>query len=165
LQILIPVLFAIHYIYKSTDAGDNWYQIGGIFPHDIYNIYCKDDNNLWVVGNFGMIMSSTNLGNMWENKSFDSTSLVYGITKNNNNIFINALTIDNSNRLFKSANMGNNWVNIPIDSLDSFFCLFFLFLFSLLRLITIANRAETEAATALVRAAPRVLERLCCTEE
>jgi photosystem II stability/assembly factor-like uncharacterized protein len=115
-----------HYIYKSTDAGDNWYQIGGIFPHDIYNIYCKDDNNLWVVGNFGMIMSSTNLGNMWENKSFDSTSLVYGITKNNNNIFINALTIDNSNRLFKSANMGNNWVNIPIDSLDSFFCLFFL---------------------------------------
>jgi photosystem II stability/assembly factor-like uncharacterized protein len=111
-------------IYKSTNAGENWFQIGGAIQHNVFSIYCKEENNLWVYGDSGMILKTTNSGVNWENKSIYLTNLVYGLKENNNILFIKVYNFDYP--FFKSTDLGNSWINIPLDTMQFSFNLFFL---------------------------------------
>lgn len=115
---------AERFFYKSTNAGENWIKVGNMLTQKVYNMYCKDENNIWVVGDSGMISKSSNSGLNWENKSFNSSLLVYGIIENNNILFIKTLAQEGG--FYKSTNNGSNWINIPLDTIQYTFNLYFL---------------------------------------
>jgi photosystem II stability/assembly factor-like uncharacterized protein len=108
-------------IYKTINGGDNWVPAGSTFPHTIHHMACLNENNLWVVGDSGMIMKSTNSGNSWINKSVNDSLYVFKININNNNIFASTI-----GRILKSNNSGDNWVEVPLDTLYPFYNIYFL---------------------------------------
>jgi photosystem II stability/assembly factor-like uncharacterized protein len=114
-------LYMQHNIIKTSNGGENWYQINGVFPNLIRHMCFTNENNLWVVGDSGMIMKTTNSGVSWENKSISDSLTVYKINIINNNIFVSTL-----GRLLKSTNSGNNWLDVQLDTLFFSYEVYFL---------------------------------------
>jgi photosystem II stability/assembly factor-like uncharacterized protein len=108
-------------IFKTTNSGENWFQINGTFQHYIRRVYCTNENNLWIVGDSGLIMRTTNSGINWENKSVADSITVYNININNNNIFVSTIW-----GILKSTDYGTNWVQVTLDGLFYSYNIYFL---------------------------------------
>jgi photosystem II stability/assembly factor-like uncharacterized protein len=67
------------YILKTTNGGTNWtvpfrMMCGeSVFDYHFNNLDFTDENNIWVCGNYGMFLRSTNGGLNWIQSTFDQS--------------------------------------------------------------------------------------------
>ena len=62
------------FLYKTTDAGDTWTEMTYPSTEEIFDIFFKDANTGWAVGDKGLIMSTTD-GNTWT--KHDSSDVMF----------------------------------------------------------------------------------------
>ena len=62
-------------VYKTTDGGDTWInKFNGSDPSGFNDIYFKDENNGWVVGDYGEIFMTTDGGDNWLEQSIGNNT-------------------------------------------------------------------------------------------
>ncbi len=68
-------------ILRSVDQGASWVRINssGNISY-LTSIACTDSNNIWVAGEFGTILHSSNSGFAWINQESETVNDLYGIT-------------------------------------------------------------------------------------
>jgi len=77
-----------HYILKTTDGGENWnivYELGNVYHHyRLVSIYFADESNGIVVGDPGLILSTSDGGYSWKKESVITDNSLQGVYMKSN---------------------------------------------------------------------------------
>lgn len=114
------VFYGSAYIMKSIDQGDSWqYMNMGAFANGLVDIYFKDENIGWAVGQSpqgtglrATILGTTNGGITWNTLSTGDhvNQRAWKIQQlNDNTLFVSIEEFEPSPQFFKSVNGGQNW--------------------------------------------------------
>jgi photosystem II stability/assembly factor-like uncharacterized protein len=111
-------------IYKTTNAGQNWVaQNSGFTAQRFMCIWIVDANTVYMCGNYGRIIKTTNGGANWDSLKTYTTNQLWGIQ------FVDANTgyVCGSNGLImKTTNAGLNWFNQNSGVINAFSSIFFI---------------------------------------
>ena len=87
---------------------EGWLQQTSGTTNDLFDVFCIDQNNCWVVGSAGTILKTTNGGTDWISQSSGTINNLYEV------FFINqdtGWTVGQNGTILKSTDGGINWVS------------------------------------------------------
>ncbi len=96
-------------VIKTVDGGDSWTRLtldNAVDKRNFYGLYFTDENNGYVVGEWGTIIKTTDGGSNWTRSSHGKHLL--DIT------FVNSTTgfaVGNDSQILKTTDSGENWVS------------------------------------------------------
>jgi photosystem II stability/assembly factor-like uncharacterized protein len=111
-------------IYKTTNAGGSWTpQSSGYTGTRFMCIWILHPDTVYMSGNFGLIIRTTNGGNNWVTIPTGVTDQLWGIC------FVNSFTgyvCGSTGRIMKTTNAGNNWFNLNSGVQNAFSSIYFI---------------------------------------
>jgi len=110
-------------IYKTTNAGVSWVaQSSGFTSQRFMSIWIVDANTVYMSGNYGRIIKTTNGGNSWDSLKTYVNNQLWGIQ------FVDANTgyvCGSSGLIMKTTNAGLNWFSQSSGVMNAFSALYF----------------------------------------
>ena len=111
-------------IYKTTNAGGSWTpQSSGYTGTRFMCIWILHPDTVYMSGNNGLIIRTTNGGNNWITLPTGVTDQLWGIC------FVNSFTgyvCGSSGRIMKTTNAGDNWFNLTSGVQNAFSSIYFI---------------------------------------
>lgn len=97
-------------IMKTTDGGTSWKSISTNVNSntEMFDVAFKPNDNLLVVGKYGRMMKSSDIGETWTNISNSISENLYSVKFHNNNI---GWTCGGNGTLYKTTDGGDNWTS------------------------------------------------------
>ncbi len=96
-------------IIKTTDGGRTWKDVyNGITGDSFYGAEMSDQNNLWIVGDLGVLLYSSNGGSSWIQQTTNTNYTLFSIS------FITANTgwaVGDLGEIIHTTNAGISWLN------------------------------------------------------
>lgn len=111
------VAYKNDYARKTTDGGNTWTGLTGMFWHEPSSICCLDANTWLVASNYAYFNKTTNGGLNWTIQNFTGVGFVPKSL-----YFINNTTgigLDWNGKIIKTTDKGDSW--IQIDSLNTYY--------------------------------------------
>ena len=103
-------------ILKTTDSGDNWYEVNINENNTFRDIYFVSDSTGFVIGSNGLILKTNNIGENWI-----EVSINYSETLNSISFFdaFNGYIVGGNGLILKSSDGGNLWNSVDFVNSDS----------------------------------------------
>ncbi|NNL22101.1 MAG: T9SS type A sorting domain-containing protein [Ignavibacteriaceae bacterium] len=95
-------------IWKTTDAGVNWALKQVIGNYSVWQINFVDENNGWIVGEYGTIAHTTNSGESWSLQSSGTGVNLRSVYFHTPDI---GWVIGKDEKRLKTTNGGSTWIN------------------------------------------------------
>jgi|GEM_PF-6313842 photosystem II stability/assembly factor-like uncharacterized protein len=108
-------------IYKSTTSGETWVALTNLASVDIYAIHAVTQTKVWVAGNNGTVLYTTNGGTSW-------TSQNTGIDPSHNlrSIYFydsfNGYIVGLGGLIFTTTNGGTSWTKLDSPTTSNLYC-------------------------------------------
>jgi len=102
-------------LFKSTNGGIDWFLQDTGMLYWFRSIQFLDNNNGWVVGDYGFIYKTSNGGDEWIQSSSGrrkSGNAIFFVNENTGWVAFSEL---NGHELLKTTNGGESWVKLPAD--------------------------------------------------
>jgi len=98
-------------IYKTTDGGVTWKFKPSIIGVEFNKVICVGNTDSWVLGGNGLILFSSDRGESWIDKTFNTDVTHRAISVFNNVVFVTSTLSDggSSGIYYKSTDYGNSW--------------------------------------------------------
>lgn len=96
------------FITTTTLGQTGWYQQISGTTNDLFDVFCTDQNNCWVVGSAGTILKTSNGGTDWISQSGGTANNLFEV------FFINqdtGWTVGQNGTILKSIDGGINWIS------------------------------------------------------
>jgi photosystem II stability/assembly factor-like uncharacterized protein len=111
-------------IYKTTNAGQNWTGQNSLFTSMRFmSIWIVDPNNVYMSGNYGRIVKTTNGGQSWDSLITNTTEQLWGIQFVNPNT---GYTAGSNGKIFKTTDAGVTWNQQNSTVSNAFSSVYFL---------------------------------------
>lgn len=109
-------LGAFNYYFVTEDGGQSWQDRSLALPNPdglhLYSIHAIDTDTLMIVGEFGLVLRSTDGGTSWQALDLGYEGTLFTVSGTNGHAWIAGLR----GNAFYSADAGDNWRHIPLGT-------------------------------------------------
>jgi|GEM_PF-4761692 len=94
-------------VFKTTDAGITWEEIGKLFSVIFYGGYAIDENNIIAVGQAGNLMHTTDGGSSWTTQNLGGADLLEATFTT----YEQGIILGDAGNIYRTNNGGSSWNN------------------------------------------------------